>query len=102
MLCRRGWPKLAVGGICTSVAVDLGDLEGRGPELLARWEEQKRMLEETVDWQAFKQTSDQVSECYVIWAWLWGFLLFLNIVYGLGGGGGGENCGSVIGKLSLS
>ncbi len=60
LLCFRGGPKLAVGGACTSVAVDLGDLEGRGPDILERWEQRHKELTELLDWQSFKQASDQV------------------------------------------
>ena len=51
-----------MGGACTSVAVDLGDLEGRGPDILDRWDDCRRQLSELLDWQAFKQTSDQVQQ----------------------------------------
>lgn len=61
ILCSRGGPKLAVGGACTSVAVDLGDLEGRGPELLGRWEEREKKLVELIGWHSFRLSNDQVS-----------------------------------------
>ena len=60
MLCNRGGPKLEVGGACTSVAVDLGDLEGRCPDLLNLWTERERNLTEIIDWQTFKLSADQV------------------------------------------
>lgn len=61
ILCNRGGPKLAVGGACTSVAVDLGDLEGRGPELFSRWGDREKELLEMVGWHAFKLSSEQVG-----------------------------------------
>ena len=65
ILCNRGGPKLAVGGACTSVAVDLGDLEGRGPELFDRWADREKVLMEMVSCHAFKQSSEQVCTCHV-------------------------------------
>ncbi len=62
LLCSRGGPKLSVGGACTSVAVDLGDLEGRCPDILEQWGKREKELGEIVDWQAFKLASDQVVE----------------------------------------
>jgi len=61
LLGYRGAPKLSVGGACTSVAVDLGDLEGRGPDVLERWNSHERTLNELLDWQTFRQTSEQVG-----------------------------------------
>ena len=53
---------MSVAGACTSVAVDLGDLEGRHPEILERWAEKERRLMELVDWHGFKFSSEQVRE----------------------------------------
>ena len=72
LLCYRGAPKLAVGGACTSVAVDLGDLEGRGPDVLDRWNTCERTLNELLDWQTFRQTSEQVGVVMGRWVWWWG------------------------------
>ena len=88
MLCSRGAPKLAVGGVCTSVAVDLGDLEGRAPELFAHWEEQERVLMEMVDWHTFKHTSEQVSGRGIS-------LSAGGVVFSAGEGGGCEICGGM-------
>ena len=49
-----------MGGACTSVAVDLGDLEGRGLDLLNQWKEKEKQLVEIVDWQVVKLNGDQV------------------------------------------
>lgn len=49
-----------MGGACTSVAVDLGDLEGRGPDVLEQWAVREKALMELVTWQSFKHSSDQV------------------------------------------
>ena len=54
---------LSVGGACTSVAVELGELEGRYLALMEMWSERERRLQ-TIDWEAFKMSSDQVcSNC---------------------------------------
>ncbi len=49
-----------MAGACTSVAVDLGDLEGRHPDVLTRWEEREKKLEELLAWHTFKLSSEQV------------------------------------------
>ena len=64
---QRAGPKLAVGDACTSVAVDLGGLEGQYPNVTERWLAREKLLKETIDWQSFKVTSDHVSDaCYDI------------------------------------
>lgn len=60
ILTHRGGPKLSVAGACTSVAVDLGDLEGRHPEILERWGDREKRLMELVAWHSFKLSSEQV------------------------------------------
>ena len=60
MLSGRGGPKLSVGDACTSVAVDMGDLEGRYPDTKQRWTTRETELTQKIDWQAFKVTCDQV------------------------------------------
>lgn len=61
ILTARGGPKLEVGGACTSVAVDLGDVEGRYPDVVERWKTKEKELSQQMDWQAFKSNYDQVS-----------------------------------------
>ncbi len=60
MLSTRVGPKLEVGGACTSVAFDLGDLEGRYPDLVERWSVREKLLTQHIDWQAFKANYDEV------------------------------------------
>lgn len=50
---------LSVGDACTSVAVELGELEGKYQALMEMWAERERRLQ-TIDWEAFKMSSDQV------------------------------------------
>ena len=61
MLTTRVGPRLEVGGACTSVAFDLGDLEGRYPDLLERWGVRERVLSQQMSWQSFKANYDEVQ-----------------------------------------
>ncbi len=61
MLTTRVGPKLEVGGACTSVAFDLGDLDGRYPDLAERWAVREKLLTQHIDWQAFKANYDEVA-----------------------------------------
>ena len=60
MLTVRAGPRLEVGGACTSVAVDLGDLDGRYPDIVERWSEREKELSQQMDWQSFKANYDEV------------------------------------------
>ena len=51
-----------------SVAVDLGDLEGRGPDVWDCWNTCDQTLHELLYWQSFRQTSEQVG---VMGRWVW-------------------------------
>ena len=61
MLSSRGGGRLVVGGACTSVAVGMGALEGRVPDVELRWAEFERSVAQGVDWQGFKVHCNQVS-----------------------------------------
>ena len=57
---QSGRARLAVGDACTSVAVELGELEGKFSALTEIWGEREKRLQQTIDWEAFKMNSDQV------------------------------------------
>ena len=57
---QSGRASLAVGDACTSVAVELGELEGKFSALTEIWGEREKRLQQTIDWESFKMNSDQV------------------------------------------
>lgn len=63
---QSGRARLAVGDACTSVAVELGELEGKFSALTEIWGEREKRLQQTIDWEAFKMNSDQVVNVLII------------------------------------
>ena len=62
MLSDKTAPQLQVGGACTSVAVEIGRLEGQYPDVLQLWEKREKLLRQSVDWHGFRMNCEQVRE----------------------------------------
>ena len=60
MLAERVGPRLSVGDAGTSVAVQLGELEGKYPDIVERWGKREKELRQIVGWQSFKINCTQV------------------------------------------
>ena len=61
MLSEKTTPQLQVGGACISVAVAMGGVEGRYPEAMEGWGHREKHLNQSIEWQGFRQNSKQVS-----------------------------------------
>lgn len=60
MASERMTPQLKVGGPCISVAMTMGGVEGRYPEAMEVWSQREKQLRQSLEWQSFRQTTEQV------------------------------------------
>ena len=61
-------PRLAIGNASTSVAVAMGELEGKFPDVIVRWAERDKELRQIFQLQGFKFTMTRsVCVCVCVW-----------------------------------
>ena len=54
-------PQLNVGGASISVAVEMGGVDGRYPEAMEVWSCREKQLQQSMEWQSFRQNIEQVG-----------------------------------------
>ena len=65
MATEKTTPELSVGGASISVAVEMGGVDGRYPEAMEVWSARERRLQQSMEWQSFRQNIEQVRTTYV-------------------------------------
>ena len=62
MASEKTAPQLGVGGACISVAMEMGGVEGRYPEAMEVWSRREKQLQQSLEWQSFRQNIEQVGK----------------------------------------